>query len=983
MALKALNSVAGFSVGEVANVVIYANTDITTANLIVSAKSNLNSISNITITGGSPGYLLSTDGSGGLSFIAPPSTNTLTNGTSNVSIPTVNGNITLSVNGTSNVGVFSQTSLDMQGNVNPAQANTYQLGNATNRWNNVFSNTANVAGNIAAGGLLTDNLYYANGSPWDFILPAGSNTQIQYNDGAGGFGANANFTFDQATNNLALNGNIIIGSSGKNQIVNAGANVLEIRGGLNDANGIVALAAGDYGNSVNWGKIAIYGNIGGNATAQLEANIVNFQPGGGGANVIKFDVLSYNSTTTTSGAIQVAGGIGATGNVYVGGLLSVNGNANVNNLGTAQVLATANVTAPQLISNIATGTAPFVVTSTTEVANLNVANAGYATNAGSAATATNASAVLSNVETSGTVYPTFISSTANANYSLQSNTAFSANLANGGLIATTFAGNLNGTTVDVSGQITSTQATGTAPFVINSTTRVANLNVDTAGAADTATNASSVLANVESSGVVYPTFISSTANANYSLQSNTAFSANLANGAITATTFVGNLNGTTVDVSGQITSTLTTGTAPLSVASTTRVANLNVNYANVSDFEVVTAQTTGTYYPVFVNGSSTANYALGANSNLAFNAATGNLSATILNASGNITAGTGITVTTGGMTITGNIDVTGNFNVTGNLNYSNVTDLVVGDPLIYMGANNTGNLYDLGIVASYNDGTYQHTGLARNHNNGYWTFFDDVAQEPTTVIDWANATYPTVYGGNFLATGNVISNQVFANANITTPQFISNVATGTAPLQVTSTTRVANLSVDYANVSDYGVVTSQSTGTYYPTFVNSSSTGNLALASNSAISANLANGALIATTFAGNLSGTNANVTTANVLNNIILGNSTVTTTISWDSATTSSVSANQTIASISTTGITGLEFLVKGVDSAGSGKYSVATVQAVTDGTNVDYSVFGTVNLGGSTGALAVNISGGFVRLQVTPASSNSTVWTTQVRYI
>ena len=37
------------------------------------------------------------------------------------------------------------------------------------------------------------------------------------------------------------------------------------------------------------------------------------------------------------------------------------------------------VTAPQLISNVSTGTAPLVVTSTTLVANLNVANASYAT----------------------------------------------------------------------------------------------------------------------------------------------------------------------------------------------------------------------------------------------------------------------------------------------------------------------------------------------------------------------------------------------------------------------------------------------------------------------------------------------------------------------------------------------------------------------------------------------------------------------------
>ena len=110
---------------------------------------------------------------------------------------------------------------------------------------------------------------------------------------------------------------------------------------------------------------------------------------------------------------------------------------------------------------------------------------------------------------------------------------------------------------------------------------------------------------------------------------------------------------------------------------------------------------------------------------------------------------------------------------------------------------------------------------------------------------------------------------------------------------------------------------------------------------------------------------------------NVFVGN----TTISWDSVTTTSTTANQTIASLSTTGITGLEFLVKGIDSGG--KYSVATVIAVTDGSNVDYATFGTVQLGGYTGSLAVNVSGGYVRLEVTPGSSNSTIWTTQARAI
>ena len=64
----------------------------------------------------------------------------------------------------------------------------------------------NVTGNITAtAGLITDNLYYANGNPWDLQQPAGSNTQVIFNN-AGDFGASSNFTFDTATNILAVTG---------------------------------------------------------------------------------------------------------------------------------------------------------------------------------------------------------------------------------------------------------------------------------------------------------------------------------------------------------------------------------------------------------------------------------------------------------------------------------------------------------------------------------------------------------------------------------------------------------------------------------------------------------------------------------------------------------------------------------------------------------------------------------------------------------
>lgn len=161
---------------------------------------------------------------------------------------------------------------------------------------------------------------------------------------------------------------------------------------------------------------------------------------------------------------------------------------------------------------------------------------------------------------------------------------------------------------------------------------------------------------------------------------------------------VANLNSSGVVTAANLVSNVATGTPPLTVTSTTRVSNLSVAYSNVSDFGVTTVQTTGTFFPVFVNGSSTANRALAANANLGFNAATGNLSATILNANGAIAAGTTIT-----------------------------------------------------------------------------------------------------------ATGNVTGSNLLTAGNVTASRLISNVATGTAPLTVTSTTQVANLNVATAGVA--GTVT--------------------------------------------------------------------------------------------------------------------------------------------------------------------------------
>jgi hypothetical protein len=87
---------------------------------------------------------------------------------------------------------------------------------------------------------------------------------------------------------------------------------------------------------------------------------------------------------------------------------------------------------------------------------------------------------------------------------------------------------------------------------------------------------------------------------------------------------------------------------------------------------------------------------------------------------------------------------------------------------------------------------------------------------------------------------------------------------------------------------------------------------------------------------------------------NVFVGNTTVT----WGTTTTFTATPNQPILSIPVAGITGIEYIVKAIDMLGS-KYSMATVQAVTDETSVDFATFGTLNLNGQTISMLGSASG------------------------
>jgi hypothetical protein len=68
MALRPLNALDGLSVSENSIQIVFANGHVAAASLAVTGTTNLGAVGNVTITGGTSGQVLSTDGAGNLSF---------------------------------------------------------------------------------------------------------------------------------------------------------------------------------------------------------------------------------------------------------------------------------------------------------------------------------------------------------------------------------------------------------------------------------------------------------------------------------------------------------------------------------------------------------------------------------------------------------------------------------------------------------------------------------------------------------------------------------------------------------------------------------------------------------------------------------------------------------------------------------------------------------------------------------------------------
>ena len=131
----------------------------------------------------------------------------------------------------------------------------------------------------------------------------------------------------------------------------------------------------------------------------------------------------------------------------------------------------------------------------------------------------------------------------------------------------------------------------------------------------------------------------------------------------------------------------------------------------------------------------------------------GTLSTLVLNSTTNSTQA----VSTGALQVAGGGSFGKDLFVLGNIYAANIIGtgyqyLSVQDPLLYLQANVPYPYsYDIGIYSHFVGGsgnTYQHTGMIRDNNDGYWKIFSNVAEPAGGQVNFTNAIYDGVLAGN-------------------------------------------------------------------------------------------------------------------------------------------------------------------------------------------------------------------------------------------
>ena len=194
----------------------------------------------------------------------------------------------------------------------------------------------------------------------------------------------------------------------------------------------------------------------------------------------------------------------------------------------------------------------------------------------------------------------------------------------------------------------------------------------------------------------------------------------------------------------------------------------------------------------------------------------GNLTQTITTAGNmNATNITAANVTSSGVVTANDVTISGNLTVNGTSTTVNSTNVTIDDPMIYIGDGNQSNSLDLGVVAAFNNGTYQHAGLVRDaSDNGIWKLFSGVVAEPGTTVDFTTYTKDKLEVGTLfadIAHIGAVSNADLQNvAGVTSPiQTQLNNKLESVPDNSVSTPKIVADSVITGKIADSAVTTAK------------------------------------------------------------------------------------------------------------------------------------------------------------------------------
>jgi len=352
----------------------------------------------------------------------------------------------------------------------------------------------------------------------------------------------------------------------------------------------------------------------------------------------------------------------------------------------------------------------------------------------------------------------------------------------------------------------------------------------------------------------------------------------------------------------------------------------------------------------------------------------------------NIGAATGTSLTATGNVAGGNLTTVGVVSATGNVIGGNVT---TGGLVSAVGNVTGGNITTAGVVAATGNVSGGNLTTAGNIDTSAGIFNGDG-------YGISNIAAGNIVGLNLSGISNGTSNVDIATAdgNITmSVDGTGNVAVIDATgIVVTGTAGISGTVTAPAFTANTGLFTGDGGGLSNVVGANVTGEVTFAATANAVAGANVsgqvANALVSGTVYTAaqpNVTsvGTLTSVSvsgTANIAGDVNIGASEISTLAAATVTTTST--SQQALATFAISGINGVEFLVKGIDAT-SGNVSVATVLSVTDGSTVDFSVYGQAFLTGPAGTLAVGINGADLELLVTPAATDSTVWTTQYRFI